>query len=406
MFRSLFLFLCRRLLPPAPCRSRLPFKEFSSSATNWSSVSVLTIAKNSANRNFYYKNTTAGTHTLNATVVLKPESESRSCTNWPLSEWPIGWTTTQEITVGSVVTKSASSTPPVSESIPVAGSTGAPSEPVPSLLVKISAPASVTVGADAVFSATVFGVKKEPIPNARVIWSFGNGAIREGLSVRYGYNIPGSYAVVVDASSGELSGSARMAVQAHKPNVRVSYVSSGADGFVEIENRSNLELDVSGWGLASAGSLFTIPARTIILPSAKVAFPAEVTKLSVSENDARLLYPNGTVAAEYVVPVVPPKLRDIPRLPTGDTPFQGGIKKSPLEGSTPTQVGGRDVPISTAPAAIVLSSENGSGVWKWLIGVFGISLAGIVALASFRFKPVQKDERSDAEKLVDEIQIV
>jgi hypothetical protein len=200
-----------------------------------------------------------------------------------------------------------------------------------------------------------------------------------------------------------------MAVQAHKPNVRVSYVSSGADGFVEIENRSNIELDVSGWGLASAGSLFTIPARTIILPSAKVAFPAEVTKLSVSENDARLLYPNGTVAAEYVVPVVPvvpPKLRDIPRPPQADTPFQGGIKKSPIEGSTPTQVGGRDVPISTAPAAIVLSSENGSGVWKWLIGVFGISLAGIVALASFRFKPVQKDERNDAEKLVDEIQIV
>ncbi|TSC84516.1 MAG: DNA polymerase I [Parcubacteria group bacterium Gr01-1014_17] len=34
---------------------------------------------------------------------------------------------------------------------------------------------------------------------------------------------------------------------------------------------------------------------------------------------------------------------NIPSLPTGDTPFKGGLQKSPLEGSTPTTVGGRDV---------------------------------------------------------------
>ncbi|TSC84541.1 MAG: hypothetical protein G01um101417_206, partial [Parcubacteria group bacterium Gr01-1014_17] len=34
---------------------------------------------------------------------------------------------------------------------------------------------------------------------------------------------------------------------------------------------------------------------------------------------------------------------NIPRLPAGDTPFQGGLQKSPLEGSTPPIGGGRDV---------------------------------------------------------------
>ena len=35
--------------------------------------------------------------------------------------------------------------------------------------------------------------------------------------------------------------------------------------------------------------------------------------------------------------------KDIPRLPTGDTPLKGGIVNSPLEGSTPPIGGGRDV---------------------------------------------------------------
>ncbi|MDP3661335.1 MAG: lamin tail domain-containing protein [bacterium] len=309
-----------------------------------------------------------------------------------------------------------SSTPLTSEQTspaPNAGSIGAPSEPVPSLLVKISAPASITVGAEAVFSATIFGVKKEPIPNARVLWSFGNGAVKEGLSVRYGYNIPGSYMVVVDASSGGLAGNARMAVLARKPDVRVSGVLSGANGFVEIENRSNVDLDVSGWGLASGGVLFTIPDRTVILPSAKVAFPTEVTKLFVSENNARLLYPNGIVAAEYVVP---PSPVNIPRPPKADTPLKGGFKESPLEGSAPSSASsadkearGRDVSIATtAPAAISLSLANQTEktIWLWLFGVAGVCLAGVGALAAFRFKSAQKDERSNAAIMADEINIV
>ena len=54
---------------------------FSSSASAWSAVSVLTIAKNSANRNFYYKDGTVGVPTLGIRVALKPEAETRSCAN-------------------------------------------------------------------------------------------------------------------------------------------------------------------------------------------------------------------------------------------------------------------------------------------------------------------------------------
>lgn len=265
------------------------------------------------------------------------------------------------------------------------------SEPVPSLLVKVSAPASVTVGAETVFSATVFGLKKEPIPNARVIWTFGNGATKEGASVRYAYNIPGSYAVIADAASGGLAGTAKFVVKAIKPDIRVSQVIPGAHGFVEIENMSTAELDVSGWGLASNNSVFTIPDHTIILPSAKVAFPVEVTKLPIIDAHAQLLFPNGTVAAEYVEGPKKPEPVIIPKLITPT------FSKNP-----PPQ------PPTTTPAAIALSvsdNTNTSSVLGWLLGVVGVCLVGVGALAAFRFKPTQKDERSDAEKFAAEVHI-
>lgn len=384
--------------------------EFSSSASSWSAVSVLTMNKNSANRNFYYKGTAAGTHTLTARLVLKPESESRSCANWPIAEWPAGWAATQQITVSSGTTASSSSgesastsssTPTTSEQTslaPSASNTGAPSEPAPSLVVKVSGPATVSVGADATFSATVFGVKKEPIPNARVVWSFGNGAVKEGLSVRYGYNIPGSYLVVVDASSGGLAGSARLAVHARMPDVHLSRVEAGVGGFVEIENRSNAELDVSGWGIASSGTLFTIPDRTIILPSAKVAFPSEITKLSLVGNDAQLLFPNGTLAVEYVEAPKKPEPVIIPKLITPT------FSKNP---PPPASSAGRQSP-TTTPAAIALSvtdTSSNSGVGMWLWGVLGACVVGVGALAAFRLKPPPPEE-SEEKEFAEKVHIV
>ena len=275
-----------------------------------------------------------------------------------------------------------------------------PSEPVPSLLVKISGPQLATVGADATFSATVFGVKKEPIPNARVVWNFGNGMSKEGISVRYGYNIPGRYAVIADASSAGLAGSARLVVQAVKPDVRIAQVASGAQGFIEIENKNNTELDVSGWGIASGGALFTIPDKTILLPHAKVAFPADALQFIVLENDARLLFPNGTVAAEYVVPPPPSPLDKIET--TQKPPLRLADSAPPLKKGQDAE----NIIATTTPAAIALSSENGSTIWKWMLGVLGAGGVGAAALVAFRFKPIQKDERNDAEKLADEIQIV
>lgn len=371
--------------------------EFSSNVSNWNAVSVLTMNKGTASRSFYYKSNTAGTHTLTARLVLKPEAEERSCASWPIGEWSAGWTATQDITIGS------GATPPPSEQkvpAPSSGSTNAPSEPMPSLLIKIIGPTQVSVGADATFSAQVFGVKKEPIPNARVLWGLGNGATKEGTSVRYTYNIPGTYVVIADAASGGLAGTARLVVNAVKPSVHIVQAVSGLGGFVEIENRGGMELDVSGWGITSGATLFSIPARTVLLQSSKVAFPASVTGVFVVGHDARLLFPNGAVAAEYVALIqkepVPPEVAGQNPPPSVPPPL---VKEG----------GGGGFYTSDTPAAVSLSLSDEKpvdGLGPWLWGVAGIGVLGVGALAAFRFKPAFVREENEEKEFAHKVRIV
>lgn len=369
--------------------------EFSSSVTNWSAVSVLTMNKNSANRNFYYRSSVSGTQTLTARLALKPTEETRSCANWPISEWPTGWTTSQKITIeGSGVESPPSQPTPFSKGGGSEAGGGFSAEPVPSLLVKPSGPLTAIVGADAEFSAQVFGTKKEKIENARVIWSFGNGATREGNKVRYAYTIPGSYAVIVSAASGELSGYARILVKAVSPEITISRVSSGPDGFIEIENKSGAELDISGWGIASGVILFAIPERTFLLPKTKVAFPASATGVFVVNNDARLLFPNGKLAAEYE-----------PSIHT----FSEMTSKNPLPPSPPPLVKegeGGGFNTSNVPASVILSENDSSNkMYPWIFGIAGVAVLGIAGLAAFKFKQKMTEEKTDEEQFAEDVRI-
>ena len=76
--------------------------QFSSSNTNWTPVDKVTMSKNSANRTFYYKNSTQGLYTLTAKLVLRDSGSS--------------WVTNQAIAVGTSLSQptTASSSAPTS----------------------------------------------------------------------------------------------------------------------------------------------------------------------------------------------------------------------------------------------------------------------------------------------------
>ena len=291
--------------------------QFSSSATNWSPVSVLTIAKNSANRNFYYKDTTAGTYTLTAKVALKPESESRSCSAWPAGEWPGGFSATQSITVGSggtspapadtssttattttaTTTEEVVATPPQAPPPPSGGSTTWTYKP--QIFVSSLVPARGVAGAPVTADAFAVGLKKEPISNARYVWSFGDGGTSEGKKVVHIYHYPAVYTVLVDAASGEWSATDRKEIVIVAPELAIPHIKEGADGFIEIENNGTGEIDLSLWLLRTSSGVFLIPQGTLIGARKSIPFPAEITKLLADGEGTALLYPNGNTVVTY-----------------------------------------------------------------------------------------------------------
>ncbi len=70
----------------------------SSNFTNISDVLVTSWAENSANRTFYYKDTTPGNHTLSLEFAFKPEGgPSCNIDNWPWEDMEVNFTASQEI---------------------------------------------------------------------------------------------------------------------------------------------------------------------------------------------------------------------------------------------------------------------------------------------------------------------
>ncbi len=350
-------------LPATACVSlstSLSVGEFSSSATNWNPVPVLTLSKNTANRNFYYKSGVAGTHTITARVSLKPETEERSCVNWPIAEWPTGWSASQTLlvkggssvrestTVSSVSesnTPSSGQNPNSNSSVPTTSSSGNGASaggggdaPLPRISVTATVPTRGIAGAEVLFEAVVLGLKKEPISNARVLWSFGDGGSAEGYKVLHTYHYPASYAVLVEASSGEFGASARKEITVSVPQLSISNIKEGTDGFIELQNSGVDDVDLSHWFLQGNNALFSLPKGTIVPAGKRIPFPTVITKLSADSQTTKLLFPNGTVAVtfrlvsqqEKISPNLPVKT-DVTPFPLPLSPVIQSVRAVPIE---------------------------------------------------------------------------
>jgi len=224
-------------------------------------------------------------------------------------------------------------------------------------------------GADIVFEGKASGLQKEPIENARFVWNFGDGVRAEGKKVSHAYRFPGDYIVVLDVASGYYSASDRARVQVEASAVTIARV---GDGFIELMNGSNHELDLSGWTLRSSGTLFVLPDHTVIAGNKKLVLANDVTALVPSESP-ELLYPNGSLAHRYEKG----KASSV----SNSTSVALVTEKSAAK-ATPHNEG-------TQAAVVALALDEGAdGVsgampqsYKWLLGVIAIAMVGVVGVA-------------------------
>ncbi|MDP3996352.1 MAG: PKD domain-containing protein [bacterium] len=279
--------------------------QFSSSQADWVSTNVLTVNKTWANRNFYYKDTSSGSHEIKAVIAFRPESESRSCVGWPVEEWGVNYRISQTILIGEVtgeagVENFVSSAPEgTATENEKSGVLSTPS--VSRVRAFIDAPEVGTARGSVFFDGKAFDEKNELLKTADYYWSFGDGATAMGENVSHIYREPGKYAVSLRVEKDGESSLARATVKVVAGNFHISQIKEGPNGYIEIRNDNTHELDMSLWRIENGGRFFSFPRNTVILGSTAVSFPASVTQIVASSFSSapRLLFPDGKVAAEY-----------------------------------------------------------------------------------------------------------
>lgn len=264
---------------------------------------------------------------------------------------------------GVVGTSAQPGAAPSAGSSPTQATPAAPAaSPVaePTIVVGAGDDRTVVAGAAVYFSASVLGIKKEPIENARIVWSFGNGEVREGHAVFYTFSIPGTYAVTANASSGFLSDSDRVVVTVIPAQVSLGRITAD---FIEVTNGAAAELDLGLWQLSAGEKIFVFPRDTVILPHQTVAISNKATGLMpVGVERVALLYPNGALAATGTYRE--PLFVAAPRKEVVVAVAKIGPKPEP-----------ESPPVSALAAAVTSAPPTPSNVW-WYLALIALIVVG------------------------------
>jgi Lamin Tail Domain/PKD domain len=160
-------------------------------------------------------------------------------------------------------------------------------------------------GAEIVFDGKVLSAAKKSLPNADLIWTFGDGGSDRGTQVRHTFHYPGRYVVLLDVISGDYIAKDQIEVEVIRPNLEISAVDFTEKSYVELYNNTAYDLDIGGFVLEAGGltgSHFTIPKKTILLAGKKIIFPSVITKLYIKSDNVAIKFPSGELVSQYAKP--------------------------------------------------------------------------------------------------------
>lgn len=233
----------------------------------------------------------------------------------------------------------------------------------PQVYVNAFVPKEGVAGAPVTFDAAAAGVKKEPLTNARFVWSFGDGGTIEGKRVEHTYHYPGKYVVMVTAASGEWNATDRKEVAIAAPALVLSALKEGSDGFIELRNDSIADTDLSHWLLQSGAGTFAIPQGTVIGAKNSIPFPAAITNLLADRSNTALLYPNGMVVTVFTETNNTPEPEALPVSTPAPIPITAPVAvavATPVAASEPPQT--RQPEVRAAEPSVTLNAKETDSV--------------------------------------------
>lgn len=178
---------------------------------------------------------------------------------------------------------------------------------IPKITTEIISKNIAVAGIPFKINSKTTGLSKETIVIGKYVWNFGDGTSQEDNQVKqfeHVYEYPGEYLLSLEYSQfSSLQGPDavdRMIIKVIPSLVSISSVGSFSDPFIEIENKSDYEINISGWILKANNKFWIAPRGMVVLPSKKIRFSPKITGFTFADlSKVDLMHPDGENVSTY-----------------------------------------------------------------------------------------------------------
>lgn len=229
----------------------------------------------------------------------------------------------------------------------------------------------------------------------------GDGSVKNGKKISHSYIYPGKYVVSLNAVSGEFSQGDTAVVNVFAPELSITKRENGNNGFVEITNSSNRDVNISGLILRDDTKSFAFPDGTMLSSKSSVRFLNSVTDINNPLNTI-LVYGNGVLITDIINAKSVSTLQSNQEVKTSISPAKKvEVPKSVSQKSAPIV----QADVGRMNTSINISDENGDNVSSniyYFMGALGLTF---LVLGVFYVERVSK-KRSAVDDLADEYEII
>ncbi len=269
----------------------------------------------------------------------------------------------------------------------------------PVIATSIISPTTVFSGIPFKITAKTEGYSKEPLTMGRFVWNFGDGNVKveaEHKPFDYVYKYPGDYVITLSYyrvfSNTKIDATDRLTIKVLPSEVLISSVGGESDPYVEVENKSSFEVDLSNWVIKSYLHSFIIPPGTIILPGKKLKFSQQATNFNYTDLQYLILQSSiGEIA--YTYPAIKPKVASNYRVNS----------QSSKSNSTPSNSDVIDLNDLGASATSAKNIDLPSNILPY-VGLLVVIVLGVITVILIRKK--RSDDYIDGEIRAEDMTII
>jgi len=278
------------------------------------------------------------------------------------------------------------------------------------ITAKIISPKIVTVGLPFYVSSLSTTNKKETLISGRYVWNFGDGTSSELKSqqeLEHIYNYPGEYVLSLSFFNNYFekipSSTSRVTIKVISADIVISSVGKETDPFIEINNKSNNEIDTSGFIIKGVIHNFTIPIGTIILPGHKLKFSSKITSFT-NDDIQSIIVTNqtGEIITSYPQKELPILKNNISNFDSSNPIKYSSNQKNNTPNSDSSVINLNDL---AAQAGNLESPVNPKSVYIWF-GLFGIIAIGIAVIFITRKKNITTPDYLEKEIRAEDMTII